>query len=162
MNSPYIKNHDSPLKADGRFGRFSYLAWNFLISLITCVAVFLIILMFPALLQISPDTLSIGPLIIIGIIYIAVIYFNFIFSIRRLHDRNHSGWLSLLLFVPLINVFFALYLLFAAGNDDTNNYGPQRPTAGWESVLAWIYIILIIFALVVGIGATLIANSGSM
>jgi len=31
--------------------------------------------------------------------------------IKRLNDTGHSGWLSLLLFVPLVNVY-VLYLLF--------------------------------------------------
>ena len=43
------------------------------------------------------------------ILYIAVIYYSFIFSIRRLHDRNQTGWLSLLMLIPLFNLFFFIY-----------------------------------------------------
>jgi uncharacterized membrane protein YhaH (DUF805 family) len=37
--------------------------------------------------------------------------------IRRLHDINQSGWLSLLIFVPLINFLFVLALVFWPGKN---------------------------------------------
>ena len=51
------------------------------------------------------ENISIPGLIMMGILYIVLIYFSFIFTIRRLHDRNHTGWLSLLMLVPLVNLF---------------------------------------------------------
>lgn len=148
MNSAYLQNNDSPLKAHGRFGRFSYLAWNCLMSFATSAVLILFAVLFPSVLQMSSNSISLVPLIIIGLVYLVMIYFSFIFIIRRLHDCNHTGWLSLLIFVPLVNLFLALYLLFAPGNKDTNSFGPPRPTAGWESILAWIYIILIVLGIV--------------
>jgi len=44
--------------------------------------------------------------------------------VRRLHDINKSGWYFVLLFIPLINFLFLLYLLFAQGDKKTNDYGP--------------------------------------
>lgn len=35
--------------------------------------------------------------------------------IQRLHDLNKSGWWTLLAYIPLINLIFILYLLFAKG-----------------------------------------------
>ena len=72
-----------------------------------------------------------------------MIFFSFIFAIRRLHDKNLNGWLSLLLLVPLINFFFCIYLSCAKGDIDSNNYGNPRITLGWEKILAWIYIICV-------------------
>ena len=63
--------------------------------------------------------------------------------IRRLHDRDHSGWLSLLMFVPVLNIIFALYLVFAKGDEKSNSFGPQRITKSWEKVLGWCYILII-------------------
>jgi len=80
--------------------------------------------------------------VLIGIAYIVLLYFSFVFTIRRLHDRNHIGWLSLLILVPGINLVFILYLIFAKGDDRSNQYGPRRNTKGWEKVLAWIYILI--------------------
>lgn len=72
-----------------------------------------------------------------------MIYFSFIFSIRRLHDRNQTGWLSLVMIIPFINFLFFIYLSCAKGDENTNNYGSPRITQGWEKVLAWIYIIIL-------------------
>lgn len=44
--------------------------------------------------------------------------------IRRLHDLGLSGWLTLLEFVPVVNLGLSLYLLFAPGNEGANQYGP--------------------------------------
>ena len=38
---------------------------------------------------------------------------------------------------------FILFLLFAKGDEDSNQFGPVRTTATWEKVIAWIYIIII-------------------
>ena len=65
-----------------------------------------------------------------------------IFLIRRLHDRNHSGWLCLLIFVPVVNILFTLYLLLAPGHQETNAYGPPRTTRGWETIFVILYLVL--------------------
>ena len=150
--------NDSALSAAGRFGRFSYLAWNCLIALVAILISGGLAAIFPNLLM-NMETGNFGSgAIIFGIIYIAVLYFTFVFAIRRLHDRNHSGWLSLLFLVPIANILIALYLVFAPGDAQSNSYGAPRPTAGWESVLAWIYIILMLLAIVGGIGAALMGQ----
>lgn len=145
--------NDSGLNAAGRFGRFSYLAWNCLLAIVMLLFIAMIAVIFPSLLQGAADGLPALAMIIFGILYLAVLYFTFIFTIRRLHDRNHSGWLSLLLLVPLANIGIALYLLFAPGDAQSNAYGAPRATAGWESVLAWIYIVLMALTIIGGIAA---------
>ena len=87
-------------------------------------------------------------MIVIAILYIVCLYVSFVFTIRRLHDRNNTGWLSLLMLIPAVNLIFMIYLFAAKGTEGNNDYGPQRPTPGWERVLGWIYIILIPLALV--------------
>ncbi|WP_336953658.1 DUF805 domain-containing protein [Acinetobacter sp. AS167] len=138
-----FQTHDSALSAGGRFGRLSYLGWNMLLGLSMCVVGIIAALFIPALSN-SP---SIALLFILGavaiIIYIALIYFSFIFIIRRLHDKNQSGWLSLLMFIPLVNLFFFIYLSCAKGDTGANNYGAPRITQGWEKVLGWIYIVVL-------------------
>jgi uncharacterized membrane protein YhaH (DUF805 family) len=71
-----------------------------------------------------------------------------IFGIRRLHDINKSGWLMLLLIIPLVNLIFMIYLLLARGTDGANRFGPVRPTPGWEKILGYIGIGFMILALV--------------
>ena len=72
-------------------------------------------------------------------------YFQIVFLIRRLHDLNKTGWLSLLLLVPFIQLVFTLYVLLAAGTPHRNDYGDVRPSRTWEKLLAWIMILLSLF-----------------
>lgn len=135
---------DKPTRASGRFGRLSYLAWLLISSIIFMVVAGILVLIFGSILDAeNPANYSIPAIIIMVIAYIALIYFNIIFMIRRLHDRNHSGWLSLLLFVPVLNIIFALYLIFAKGDAVSNDFGAPRITPGWEKVAGWLYILMI-------------------
>ena len=144
---------ESALNAAGRFGRFSYLAWNCLLAIVTSIILGIFIAIFPnTFVNLETGNFG-GGMIFIVLIYVALMYFTFVFTIRRLHDRNHTGWLSLLMLVPLANVILMLYLIFAPGDDRSNSYGSPRPTAGWEAVLAWIYILIFVLAIIGGIAA---------
>ena len=48
---------------------------------------------------------------------------HYMLMIRRLHDLNKTGWLALLMLVPVVNTIFSLYLLFAPGTVGANDYG---------------------------------------
>ncbi len=54
---------------------------------------------------------------LIGVVYLISLY------IRRLHDMNLSGWLTLLMLVPLINLGLLIFLFFKRGSISNNNYG---------------------------------------
>ena len=56
-------------------------------------------------------------------IYVPVFGTSLIITKRRLNDLNHSGWWSLLLFVPFVNIIVGLYLTFGSGTDGPNDYG---------------------------------------
>lgn len=49
-------------------------------------------------------------------------------GIKRLHDRNRTGWLILLAYVPIVNIWIAIELLFLKGTAGSNRYG-QDPLA---------------------------------
>lgn len=142
--------NDSAFNAGGRFGRRSYLAWNMLLGFCLMIGVILIMTLLPGARSLfTPDAnMSMPSIVAMILIYGAVVYFSIIFLIRRLHDRNHSGWLALLVLVPVINVLFGLYILFAPGNRDSNQFGQPRTTRGWESVLAILYILVIVLSVV--------------
>ncbi|ENU20985.1 hypothetical protein F994_00451 [Acinetobacter bohemicus ANC 3994] len=134
--------NDSVLNAAGRFSRFSYLGWNGLLLLVMMLLGIIVAIALPSS---APDTnqdMPVFAMIILGILYIALIYFSFIFAVRRLHDRNHSGWLSLLMLVPFVNIAMALYLTFAKGDAYANQFGLPRVTRTWEKVLGWIYVLI--------------------
>ncbi|MGN2484767.1 DUF805 domain-containing protein [Acinetobacter calcoaceticus] len=154
MNSPFENQpiqQDSPFKASGRFGRLSYAAWLLLYAIIFTSA-FAVIGMSAGLVA-EPSSnvpVTVG-FILLFVLYIAYFYSTFILMIRRLHDRNHSGWLSLLLLVPLVNIGLMIYLFAAKGDEGTNDYGPARATPSWERILGWIYIVIIPILFIVAI-----------
>ena len=46
-------------------------------------------------------------------------------AVRRLHDQDRSGWLLLLIFVPILG-WFALFVIFLLnGTTGRNRYGPD-------------------------------------
>ncbi|MGC4047625.1 MAG: DUF805 domain-containing protein [Armatimonas sp.] len=49
-------------------------------------------------------------------------------GIKRLHDLDKSGWLYLLGIIPIVNFFFAIYLIAFKGTDGDNKYG--APNSG--------------------------------
>lgn len=145
---------DHPLSPKGRFNRLSYLGWYGLLSLI-CMTAFIVIIPFAGIFSLNSANAeaamfsafsSITVFAMIAL-WVAVFYFQIVFLIRRLHDLNKTGWLCLLLLVPIIQFFFTLYVLLASGTPYRNDYGDVRPSTGWEKLLAWIMIILSIFML---------------
>lgn len=74
--------------------------------------------------------------------FIAIIY-----SIRcialRLHDTGRTGWMALIIIVPLIGMLMAMYLLITRGDDDENEYGdPPMAAGGGRAILALITLIV--------------------
>lgn|GEM_PF-128640 len=148
---PPALTNDKPWSYTGRFGRMSYLGWSLVAMIGTFIGSFILsfiwtILGLPGLSEGASFSL-IGALPVI-VVYLVDLYFQIIFTIRRLHDRNHSGWFTLLLLIPLINFIFALYLIFAPGNKGDNRFGPVRPTPTWERVCGFIYIIFVPIAII--------------
>lgn len=152
-----IQSSDSGLSANGRFGRLSYLAWNMLLGFFLMFCGVLAAFIVPNMMAnmsygASP---SIGFFVPIILIYIILLYFTYIFAIRRLHDLNKTGWLSLVLLIPLVGIFFWIYISCAKGDEGNNNYGAPRLTRGWEKVLGWIYIIMIPLSLILTVAVAI-------
>ena len=70
---------------------------------------------------------------LLNCVEILLIIPGFMLIIRRLHDLNHSGWWSLLAFVPLVNFILAIYLTFFRGTVGENRFGAD-PLAAEEQV----------------------------
>ncbi len=65
----------------------------------------------------------------VKIIYLFLITFTTLsLVVRRLHDMNKTGFYSLLLLIPLLNILLYIYLLFAHTKDNhkgVNKYGKR-------------------------------------
>lgn len=99
----------------GRLGRLDYLAGSLLSSVLWLLFVML------AVKAGKPGVAGLG-------LFLITVY-GFRCIALRLHDTGRSGWLSLVLLVPLLGALMALALLFMRGDDDDNDYG-QAPHAG--------------------------------
>jgi len=152
----------SPFSPAGRFGRLSYIAWGVLISLVVQIVQFAVggaALLRPQIDAAGnpvPPDISPMALGVIGVVGVVALVIGILFMIRRLHDVDTSGWWGLLALVPLVNLFFFLYLLLKAGTPGPNRFGPERVTAGWEKVVGGIGIALMVLALVGIVAAVVI------
>lgn len=136
--------------ATGRLSRRSFMAWNALLALILWP---LMAVLASLILNSMPtDDLSSGEFsgiqllitILIFAFYTFAVYLIVVFGIKRLHDRNHTGWLIVLMFIPGVNVLLILYLLCAPGDQRINRFGAVRSPLGWENLFAWVYVVFML------------------
>jgi len=86
------------------------------------------------------------PVLIVG--YAAILIVMVMLTIQRAHDFNSSGWLALLLIIPLVNLIF----WFIPGTDGENRFGLKPPPNGIAVViLALILPALFILGVVAAI-----------
>ena len=106
--------------ASGRLGRLRYLAYSFGISLLALLIMAIINAASVAALGEGGAILGIAATVV-GYVFLLVI--SFMLTIQRCHDFNSSGWLSLLLLLPLVPIIF----WFIPGSDGGNKYGSKPP-----------------------------------
>ena len=135
-----------------RIGRLRYLAHGFLFGLVAYVAILVVVVIMSAVLAaVGMEGGPVAGIIVIVsmILYLLLMAGFFIFMIQRLHDLNKSGWLSLLAIVPLVNLFFAFYLIFARGTEGANNYGlAPPPNKTWHWIVGLIGPVFFALAIV--------------
>lgn len=84
--------------------------------------------------------------------YIFVLYCSILFMVQRLHDLDKSGWLWLLILIPLVNIGMAIYLIFFRGTEGGNSYGLRPPpNKTWHWILALIFPIIFVVGIVAAI-----------
>ena len=52
-------------------------------------------------------------------------YVGMVLQIKRCHDRDRSGFFVLLNFIPLVNLWVLIDLVFLRGTTGPNQYGPD-------------------------------------
>lgn len=119
-------NEPKFLSLNGRIGRLRYLAYGAGLGLIFYAVLLIALIPFGGLFG-GGSSSSFLALAVMGVLYIPMLVFSWGFMVRRLNDMNRSGWFSLLMLIPLVNFFVALYLIFGRGTDGVNNYGAPPP-----------------------------------
>ena len=102
----------------GRIGRVRYIAYGMVINLL-----------FGILGALLSAVLGQFGLILA---WIAIIVVGFMLTIQRCHDFNTTGWLSILMLIPLVNLIF----WFIPGTDGENDYGGKTPPNGVGVIIA--------------------------
>ena len=147
---------ENPLSWRGRFTRLSYLAWGNLTALLFLLVAFaniLYIIYSPNLGTTPLSSLLVLKLMIPTLIAAVLLgYSSIVFTIRRLHDLNLSGWLFLLLYVPVFGSLFWLYTAIAKGTEGRNNHGFPRDTLLWEGLFGILTVVILLatFSFIVG------------
>ncbi len=100
----------------GRLNRKRYILRSLVLSIVTGI----LAAVFAALLG---D--SILSLVVCAAISIAGFVAGLSLCVRRLHDLNRSGLFWLLFFIPIVDFFFAIYVIFFKGTEGDNQYGPD-------------------------------------
>lgn len=132
--------------ADGRIGRLRYIAWS--MSFWIVFMIFLGILV-PIVEAVVGKSLAMT-LYFVG--FVVVLAISSLFAIQRLHDLDQSGWLYLVMLIPMIGGLFALYVTFAPGSKEANRYGnPPPPNSTGAVVLAWLMPMVAIIGILAAI-----------
>lgn len=116
----------------GRIGRLRLLAFGVALGAATMIGA--------AVIGVAMAVVGKLAMVLAAILYIPVVVLSIGYSVRRLHDLNHSGWWVLLNFVPFLGLLFALYVLCAPGTQGSNNFGPApSPNPTWVKVCAFLF-----------------------
>lgn len=100
-------------RSDNRLNRKRYLKREFVIFLINILC------------SLFMDTGNEFLTILAVVFALVCMYSSIVLSIRRLHDCDKSGYWYLLMFIPILNIFGWLYMLFQPGTNGENKYGPN-------------------------------------
>ena len=128
---------------EGRFGRIRYLMYTMGISLLGMV-VASILLMIPV----------IGVFLALAL-YVGIFVVTVFLTIQRCHDFNTTGWLSLLIIVPLVPLIF--YLI--PGSKGGNNYGLQPPPNS-TAIKVGAFLLLGVFLIAIAAAIAIPAYQG--
>ncbi len=93
--------------------------------------------------------------VLLWLFQLPILVAGFTFARRRLQDLDRSAWFVLFFLIPIVNLFFWLYLLFAPGTKGTNKYGlqPKAPSTGLIIAACLVPILIIGIILSVAIPA---------
>jgi uncharacterized membrane protein YhaH (DUF805 family) len=102
----------------GRIGRYMY--WAIYVALILVNIIFIL----PISIYVEEGRAGAVILALVGlVISIFCCWIAAATSVKRWHDTGKSGWLSLTLLIPIVNIVILLYLGTVSGTNGANTYG---------------------------------------
>lgn len=126
----------------GRMGFFlGFVYWNLLL-LVPVVGIAVLIVSMnggvpPSIVDFYASPAANGLTILAGVVALLSLPISISLYVRRLHDIGQSGWWSILSLISPINFFFMLYLLFAKGSSEENQFGKPVNSHSFLGVLGF-------------------------
>lgn len=131
------------LQSRGRLGRARYFVYTGLINIVLVVLLGVSAAIWLPAVNHGARAMGVAFMTLSGVLWLAAMIAIVIYGVRRLNDMNASGWVMLLLLVPLANIVLALALLFAPGTKGPNKYGPPPAPNGNRVIVGTIVVILL-------------------
>jgi len=110
-----------------RIGRLRYFAHSALVTLAFYVAILALVMTVGVFSVEGAEGFGVALMVVLGLVYIPFVAMFWILMIQRLHDLDKSGWVSLLMLVPLLNALVAIYLMGWSGTKGANRFGKRPP-----------------------------------
>lgn len=86
--------------------------------------------------------------ILVPLVYVPIVVFAFMQTIKRSHDMGWSGWTSLLTLIPLVGLIW----IFKSDNKEANNYGaPPPPNTIGVKIMALLLPAIFIIGIVAAV-----------
>lgn len=124
----------------GRLGRVRYMAYSLGLILTIWLGGILMAIIIPLLASLN-DVMAkvVSSILAIGLLsfFLAA---GFTLAVRRIHDFDTSGWLSLLFLIPIVNFIFGLILWIIPGTDGANRFGLQSSPNGTGVKIAAVFL----------------------
>jgi uncharacterized membrane protein YhaH (DUF805 family) len=118
----------------GRIGRARYITYG--------MGMYLLLAALGAVLSVFVGPFGSG----LGIL--AALVVSYMLTIQRCHDFDTTGWLALLIFVPVANLVF----WFIPGTDGANRFGrPTPPNSALTLILVWILPAVVIVGILAAV-----------
>ncbi len=138
---------------NGRIGRLRYLAYGVGVGMLLMLLGGVLMGVTAGATQASGvEGFSIAGVLLLALLVIASIVISIMFGKRRFNDLNRSGWWSLLLLIPYVQLLPMIYLVFFPGSDGSNNYGPApKPNSLGVLILGWMMPVLFIVGILAAI-----------
>ena len=131
----------------GRLGRLRYFGYSVMITVLLYLLLGIGAAVSIPLTAGSPEATASIIAGLYGVAGIFGIVVSVFLGVQRLHDLDKSGWLWLLFLVPIVNILFSFYLLFAPGSEGENQYGlPPKPNGTGVYLAAFaLPVVLFVF-----------------
>lgn len=169
----HITSHDEVeyyqpkwLALSGRIGRLRWMAYNMGLTLVFYFLLGLSLAFLgdsealmnnpEAFKEFNQGTMGVA----FWVLYLVFLVFSLGFTRRRLNDVDRTGWLMLVMLIPLVNLILVLYLLFAPGTHGRNRFGPApNENPAGIVVLAFLPLIVAAIGVIAAIVLPIVAGS---